>query len=160
MPLSTASCPRCREPLHVVDLSGVSVHACPKCHGTRLGRAELPRVLEAMSAELLETFDPDTKLEPAGARDERLACATCGAEMSRDDYCGAGLAHFDRCEACAVLWVDADALGTMTLMWARMETRHSRDERETRRLLEEADDLVVRTLIARAVSRRLFRVFG
>jgi Zn-finger nucleic acid-binding protein len=160
MALSTASCQRCREPLEVVDLSGVSVHACAKCHGTRLGRAELPRVLEAMSAELLKTFDPDTKLEAAGALEDRLACSTCGAQMSRDDYCGAGLAHFDRCEACAVLWIDADVLGTMSLMWARMEARHSRDERENRQLLEDADNLVVRTLVARAVSRRLFRLLG
>jgi hypothetical protein len=117
-------------------------------------------VLEALSAELLRTFDPDTKLEPTSAATDRLACSTCGREMARDDYCGTGLALFDRCEPCQLLWIDADVLGTMTLMWARMEARHTRDQAATRQLLDDADDLVTRTLVARAVARSLFRLLG
>jgi Zn-finger nucleic acid-binding protein len=150
-------CPRCRADLQPVDLKGVAVNACPSCHGTRLAGARLASALEAMSAELLQTFDPDTKLARSAGAEGRLACAECGREMARDDYCGAGLAHFDRCEPCALVWVDAEALGTMTLMWARMEARRSRETATTRRLLDEADDLIVRTLVGRAVQRALFR---
>jgi Zn-finger nucleic acid-binding protein len=154
------TCPRCRSALRPVDLRGIGVHACASCNGTRLGRAQLAGVLEAMSAELLETFDPDTKLTPASAVPDRVACGGCGREMARDDYCGAGLALFDRCEPCGLVWVDADALGTMTLMWARMDARRYRDAAATRELLDEADALIVRTLMGRAVSRTLFRLLG
>jgi hypothetical protein len=43
--------------------------------------------------------------------------------MERDDYCAAGLVLFDRCTSCALLWFDADELGGMTLMWAKMNAR-------------------------------------
>jgi hypothetical protein len=105
-----------------------------------------------MSAELLASFDPDTKLEKADAPSERLACPTCGRVMERDDYCGAGLAFFDRCEPCGLLWIDAAPLGTMTLIWARMEARHSRDEAATKRLLDETDTMITRILVARALA--------
>jgi Zn-finger nucleic acid-binding protein len=144
----TPSCPRCRTSLRPVDLEGVGVHACRSCHGTRVAQTRLPRVLEALSAVLLATFDPDTKLEAAGATVAPLACADCGREMARDDYCGAGLALFDRCEPCALVWVDAASLGTMTLMWARMEARHAREMAATKRLL---DDTGVRERVAQAV---------
>jgi Zn-finger nucleic acid-binding protein len=157
---TTPGCPRCRASLRPVDLKGVGVHACATCHGTRLSGTRLALVLEALSAELLATFDPDTTLPPSATAPERLACADCGREMARDDYCGAGLALFDRCEPCALVWVDAEALGTMTLMWARMDTRRARDTAATKRLLDEADDFVVRGLVGRAVQRALFRGFS
>ena len=43
--------------------------------------------------------------------------------MDRDDYCAAGLVFFDRCNVCTLLWFDADELGAMALMWARMNAR-------------------------------------
>jgi Zn-finger nucleic acid-binding protein len=153
----TPGCPRCHAGLRPVDLKGVGVHACQTCDGTQIPRSRLVGVLEALSADLLATFNPDTKLQPAAVAGKRLACAECGREMTRDDYCSAGLALFDRCEPCGLIWVDAEALGTMTLMWARMEARHSREMAATRRMLDEADAFVVRTLVGRAVQRALVR---
>jgi Zn-finger nucleic acid-binding protein len=154
------SCPRCRVPLQPVQLEGVSVHACATCHGTRFEGTRLGVVLEAMSAKLLETLDLDMRLERAGASADRLACSACGREMAHDDYCSAGLALFDRCEPCTLLWVDAESLGTMALMWARMDAQQSRRAAETKQLLDGADDLVTRTLVGRAVTRALFRFLG
>jgi hypothetical protein len=45
--------------------------------------------------------------------------------MDRDDYCGARLVFFDRCNSCALLWFDADELGAMSMMWARMNSRQA-----------------------------------
>ena len=102
------ACPRCRETLHAAELKGAAVLTCATCHGTRVESTRLTGVLEAMSAELLKSFDPDTELKKAAdAPTERLACSRCGHEMARDDYCGAGLAAFDRCETCELLWIDA-----------------------------------------------------
>ena len=113
-------CPACRQALRTTEISGVSLRVCGQCHGTLLAQIDMIRTLEAMSAELLATVDPDVELVPAGTADARVACPGCARQMARDDYCSAGLAHFDRCEPCRLLWLGADALGTMTMMWARM----------------------------------------
>jgi Zn-finger nucleic acid-binding protein len=152
MDITSASCPRCKKPLAPVDLSGVEIRSCAECDGTLLARAALSRVLEALSVEMLKTFDPDMKLEPLKERDGGLVCPGCGQKMDHDDYCGASLVFFDRCEACELLWLDADKLGTMTLMWARMESRHARDRAESEKVLEEVGTFVRRVLTARALS--------
>jgi hypothetical protein len=72
--------------------------------------------------------------------------------MEHPDYCAAGIARFYRCEGCAVLLVDADQLGTMALMWARMDARQQRERVSNRARLEELDDFVDRVLLSRAVS--------
>jgi hypothetical protein len=77
--------------------------------------------------------------------------------MARDEYCGAGLAHFDRCEPCRLLWLGADELGTMTMMWARMERRLERTQKATQAALAEADDFVGSVLLGRATRRALMR---
>jgi hypothetical protein len=117
-------------------------------------------VLEAMSVELLKSFDPDTKIEPLNDASAHLACPSCARPMESGDYCGARVVYFDRCDRCGFLWVNADELGTMTLMWARMEARQSRAHAQTETLLEGSDGLIRRQRIARVVSNVLFRVVG
>jgi Zn-finger nucleic acid-binding protein len=117
------ACPRCGEALEAAELRGVPVHACKVCQGTLLGQLDLPRTLESLSAPLLRTFDPDAKLERAKPDGSRIDCPKCKRRMERDDYCAAGLVLFDRCTSCALLWFDADELGAMTLMWAKMNAR-------------------------------------
>jgi Zn-finger nucleic acid-binding protein len=127
------TCPRCNGGLQGASPGGVAVQVCGACHGTLLGQVALTPLLEALSAGLLERFDPDAKLASAPAGDLRTDCPRCRRVMDRDDYCAAGLVHFDRCNACRLLWIEKDALGTMTMMWARMNVRaaerraHQRD---------------------------------
>lgn len=151
-----ASCPSCREPLGTATLSGVTARVCGKCHGTLLAQIDMIRLLEAMSVELLKTLDPDTKLDPVGKADAAVACPVCQRTMARDDYCGAGLVHFDRCEACHLLWLGAEELGTMTMMWARMEKRLERSQR-VRQEGELYGDLA---LLTRAVRSTWYRLLG
>jgi Zn-finger nucleic acid-binding protein len=154
---SEPRCPVCALELRVTGFSGVGVRACGQCHGTLLAQIDMIRMLEAMSVELLKDFDPDTKLEAVGQAGGSVACPACSRTMSRDDYCGAGVAHFDRCEPCRLLWLGAAELGAMTLMWARMERRLERAQQSTEAALEEADGMVRRVLIRRAASRILTR---
>lgn len=134
--------------------------ACASCHGARLAPQELPRVLEAMSKELLRSFDPDTRLEALNASSACLPCPTCARAMESADYCGAHVVFFDRCERCGVLWLNADELGSMTLMWARMEARQSRAHAQTETFLAGMEGLTRRQRIARVVSNVLFRAIG
>jgi Zn-finger nucleic acid-binding protein len=150
-------CPACGQALRTTEISGVSLRVCGQCHGTLLGQIDMIRTLEAMSAELLATVDPDVELSPVGKAAAKVSCPSCGREMARDDYCSAGLAHFDRCEPCRLLWLGADALGTMTMMWARMERRLERTQKATQALLAEADEFVGSLLLGRATRRALMR---
>lgn len=78
--------------------------------------------------------------------------------MARDDYCAAGLAHFDRCEPCQLLWLGADELGTMTMMWARMERRLERVQRLRQEALADTEQFVHNVQLARAASSILTRL--
>jgi Zn-finger nucleic acid-binding protein len=149
------SCPRCNEPLKAVDLGPVSVRSCDKCHGTLLAHFALPQVLEATSVVLLKTFDLDVRLQALTDLGPGVPCVRCGRIMDHDNYCGANLVFFDRCEDCGLLWLDADELGTMTLMWARMERRHDRDHDRGEKILSEVSTFVDRVLIARAISNMM-----
>ena len=117
-----------------------------------LAQVDLPRTLEALSIQLLETVDADTKLEPVGHADATVACPRCLGAMARDDYCGAGLATFDRCIPCGLLWLSADEVGTMALMWARMDRRLDRTQNQTRAALAEADQFVTNVQLGAALG--------
>jgi Zn-finger nucleic acid-binding protein len=145
-------CPACAQELSATSLSGVNARACGQCKGILLARIDMIRMLEAVSVVLLKDFDPDSKLEAVRTPDGTVACPVCSRAMARDDYCGAGLVHFDRCEPCNMLWLGAEELGAMTLMWARMERRLERRHKQDEERLREADTFVHSVMIGR--SRR------
>jgi Zn-finger nucleic acid-binding protein len=154
---SEVVCPVCGQGLRAANVSGVAARVCGQCQGTLLAQIDMIRTLEAMSVELLKAFDPDMPLDPVASTRGAIGCPECDAPMSRDNYCGAGLVFFDRCEHCRVLWLGADELGTMTLMWARMEKRLERSQRHTREMLDDADQFVSGVRLGRAAGRVLLR---
>src|SRR5437868_13006283 len=153
-----AACPTCAVPLKATTMSGVPVRMCGQCHGTLLAQLDMIRTLEAMSVELLKTIDPDVHLDPVGKGDGTVACPSCARTMARDDYCSAGVAHFDRCEPRRMLWLGAEELGTMAMMWARMERRLERTQRASQAAIDEADALLRHTLLRSAANRILGRL--
>jgi hypothetical protein len=90
-------------------------------------QVRLSPLLEALSTELIAKIDPDAKLPPMPDPDRRVACPKCRNTMDSDDYCAAGVVSFDRCNTCRLLWLGSDGLGTMTILWARMNLRQARD---------------------------------
>jgi Zn-finger nucleic acid-binding protein len=154
------NCPRCSEPLAHVELKGVGVQSCQKCKGTLLAPPRLTALMEAMSDELLKSFDPDDKLDALPDRGAGLSCPRCQRAMTSDDYCGAHLVTFDRCERCELLWIDADELGTMTLMWARMEARHTKRQAATAEMMSAMDSLIRSQRMKRVVENTLMRGGG
>ncbi len=154
---SEALCPVCGQGLKTANLAGVSVRICPQCRGTLLAQIDMIRTLEAMSAEMLKGFDPDQKLDPVSAQPGAVNCPACARAMTKDNYCSAGLVFFDRCEACRLLWLGTDELGTMTLMWARMERRLERVQKATEEMLDEADTFVRHKRIGKRANLILSR---
>src|SRR3954463_7721817 len=157
MSVSEPPCPACAQELRASSFSGVSVRACSQCKATLLAQIDMIRMLDAMSVELLKDFDADAKVEPVTKAAGTIACPACSRPMARDDYCGAGIAHFDRCESCHLLWLGAEELGAMTLMWARMERRLERTQKSTEAALDEADSVVRSVLLSRAAGDILTR---
>ena len=145
-------CPACATGLQGTEIGGVPAHVCATCKGTLLAQIDLARMLEALSVELLDSVDADTRLEAVGHADATVACPRCRGAMARVDYCAAGLAHFDRCVPCGLLWLGTDEVGTMALIWARMDRRLERTEKQTRAALAEADQFVTSVQLGGALG--------
>lgn len=90
-----------------------------------------------MSAGLVEEPDPDAQIPTLRDRSGNATCPFCHEPMEKGDYCAAKIVFFDRCEACAVLWVGRDELVAMSRIWARMEGRSARTKAQL------AEDLAV-----------------
>jgi Zn-finger nucleic acid-binding protein len=124
-------CPRCAKSLGGRAIRGVGLEACESCNALLVKQSALMPALEALSADILESFDPDAPLLALPDRAGQTACPGCRSAMERADYCGAKLVFFDRCNRCALLWIGNEELGAMSLMWARMEKRIARARSQT-----------------------------
>ncbi len=124
-------CPRCGQTLGGRAIRGVGLEACDSCNALLVKQSALMPALEALSADVLESFDPDAPLLALPDRSGQTPCPGCRAAMEKADYCGARLVFFDRCNRCALLWIGSEELGAMSLMWARMEKRIARARAQT-----------------------------
>ena len=123
-------------------------------------QSALMPALEALSADVLEGFDPDAPLLALPDRTGQTACPACRAAMEKADYCGAKLVFFDRCNRCALLWIGSEELGAMSLMWARMEKRIARARSQTEENLAGMSKLVNAAQLRRIVDHSLGRLLG
>jgi Zn-finger nucleic acid-binding protein len=122
------ACPRCGAALSRSELRSVGIDVCTQCKGMLVSQGVLVRLLDAMSVDLLTVFNPDNPIKPIKDAGGVVSCPKCRKPMQNDNYCGAGVVFFDRCEACGLLWLDPEELGAMTLMWAKMESRRAHDQ--------------------------------
>jgi Zn-finger nucleic acid-binding protein len=155
------ACPRCQQPLGPIRHRGVELEGCAGCKATLVPQVKLTPLLEATSVDLLASFDPDSKLDAVDKKAGGTACPRCARAMEIGDYCGASLVFFDRCTRCNLLWVGAEELGAMTLMWARMESRAARLKAASEELDEELAALGKRgrmRAVERAVMFALFHI--
>ena len=154
------NCPRCQQPLGPIQHRGVQLEGCKTCQGTLVPLASLTPLLDATSLDLLASFDPDTALDPVPVTADELGCPKCARTMEVADYCAARLVSFDRCNRCNLLWVGPEELGTMTLMWARMEKRAAQLKAASDQLDAELSALGRRgrKAIARVVRLALFGI--
>ena len=153
-------CPRCGQTLGGRAIRGVGLEVCEACNALLVKQSALMPALEALSADVLESFDPDAPLSALPDRSGQTACPGCGAAMEKADYCGAKLVFFDRCNRCALLWIGSEELGAMSLMWARMETRIARARSQTEEHLAGMNGRVDALHLRRVVDNSLGRVVG
>jgi Zn-finger nucleic acid-binding protein len=123
---SSSTCARCGQVLSGRAIRDVVVDACEACDALLVKQSALMPALEALSADVLESFDADAPLQALPDRTAGVPCPACNGAMEKADYCGAKLVYFDRCNRCGLLWIGNEELGAMSLMWARMEKRIAR----------------------------------
>jgi Zn-finger nucleic acid-binding protein len=148
-------CPRCGLTLVGRAIRGVGLEACAACNSLLVKQSALMPTLEALSADVLESFDADAPLLALPDRAGQTTCPGCGAAMEKADYCGAKLAFFDRCNRCALLWIGSEELGAMSLMWARMERRIARVRSQTEENLAGMSRRLDAAHLRRVVDRSL-----
>ena len=154
------TCPRCGQKLAGRALGRVGLEECSACNALLVKQSALMPALEALSADILEGFDADAKLEALPDRAGATACPGCKAAMEKADYCGAKVVFFDRCNRCALLWIGSEELGAMSLMWARMEKRIARARSQTEENLAGMSKLVNAAQLRRIVDHSLGRFLG
>ncbi|HLK93576.1 MAG TPA: hypothetical protein VKZ18_27035 [Polyangia bacterium] len=149
------TCPRCGKALGERQLGSVRLEACEGCQALLVKQSALMPALEALSANVLASFDPDTPLEALPDRSGQPSCPACNRAMEKADYCGAKLVYFDRCNRCSLLWIGTEELGGMSLMWARMEKRIARTRAQTDENLSGMEALSQAAHLKRAVNGSL-----
>ena len=104
-------CPKCREPLIVVELHGVEVDYCLACRGTWLDAGELELITELaggpagrLTAALQATTD---------GRTSRRRCPRCRRKMRQITVGDAPAVEVERCRNGHGLWLDAGELATL-----------------------------------------------
>ncbi len=100
-------CPRCKNPLVVLELNNVEIDHCMKCHGIWLDGGELEILLEGSSEKekLLSSFRVDKK-----SKEKPLKCPICGKKMDKI-LCGTDESILiDKCKKHHGVWFDKGEL--------------------------------------------------
>lgn len=121
----SANCPHCAKSLEEQQLDTLSFRCCRDCKGMLLLHRDLIDVLEkswrAVSREMAETTE---FLVSDGWRNEpKFLCPDCRRTMEKYGYMGIAAIQIDRCDPCALVWLDADELQNMVLALAKSNYR-------------------------------------
>jgi Zn-finger nucleic acid-binding protein len=133
-----ANCPRCRQELVENQVDEIVVRLCGPCQGILVSHADLVNILERSwravtpeAADKLEFHATDTlRTEPV------FRCPDCSKPMEKYGYLGMAAIPIDRCDLCAVVWLDANELQGMVLALAKDNYRseHARKQEWASRL--------------------------
>ena len=123
----SATCPRCQRPLEIAQVDTIQVRLCQGCRGVLLAHPDLAEIVESSWHAVSETQAEETSLRaPEGWQKEVvLHCPDCGQTMEKYGYMGLAAIQIDRCDPCALVWLDTDELQNMVLALAK--TNHRSD---------------------------------
>lgn len=104
-------CPKCKQPLIVVEFEGVEVDYCLDCHGTWFDTGELELVSELAGVEPSKL---ETALQAAGSGTPgRRRCPRCGRKMLVSPVGREPPIEVDRCPVGQGIWLDAGELAAI-----------------------------------------------
>jgi hypothetical protein len=112
-------CPKCHEPLIVVEFEGVEIDYCPECRGTWFDAGELEFVTELGG---VPAGPLHRALQLAGpGRGGTRRCPRCRRKMHVIALGDSPPVEVDRCRAGHGLWLDAGELVTIVREFAGNE---------------------------------------
>ena len=132
----SGNCPRCAKPLEDQQMDEMTFRCCRDCKGMLLRHPDLVTILEkswhAVSPEAAETMTFHAK--EGWQSESAYSCPDCHQPMEKYGYMGLAAIQMDRCDACELVWLDADELQNMLLALAqsnyRSESLRQKSERE------------------------------
>src|ERR1044071_10232340 len=114
-------CLRCEKPMEIQQVDNIEVRFCCDCKAMLLRHADLIQVLEQSWR-----FVPQEKVRlmefrvtDALKREATIVCPDCGQSMEKYGYLGFSAIPIDRCDRCALVWLDSDDLQNMVLALAK-----------------------------------------
>lgn len=117
----SAGCPRCRQPLAEEQLDQFLFRVCRQCRGILGAHADVIAVVDGSWRAVPERTAEERSFHvPTVAHAEPVwACPDCTRPMEKYGYLGMKAVQIDRCDRCALLWLDTDELQNMVLALAR-----------------------------------------
>jgi Zn-finger nucleic acid-binding protein len=108
-------CAKCAIAMTELDVSGVAVDRCPRCHGVWFDRDELRRVVALVQRGMTDVLPPSGSSSLAAKRDAILGtCPRCEVPLERRESLAVQNMHYDGCRACEGAWLDGDELARIT----------------------------------------------
>jgi heat shock protein HtpX len=129
-PVSTHSCPRCRQYLSLAEYEGAPLYQCPFCGGCWVEERRLMRILvrrevgfpEELKARvkrlLQQSIGHLVRRTSIAQQDptQSLLCPNCKRQLFRNFYSYQYLIVVDRCRDCAMIWFDREELDMLQIM--------------------------------------------
>lgn len=128
------NCPVCDKPLHAGDFGEAPVHMCPECMGVVVGQGKLIPLMDELSKDLVKSIDFDHPIEKAEQSLAFVCCPRCFGNMEAFGYMETNLVKAFRCSKDWLVFADTEALGVMSVLYARTKLR--RETREAAQLAE------------------------
>jgi len=116
-------CRLCNGTLEEVVVAKRSIWMCRGCGSALVERTDLIPVLEVAAREIASQVSYDTEIIPI-PQPGTVPCPDCDKMMDSFGYMETNLVYPWRCYSCALVYMGADVMGTMTLLFARTNFRH------------------------------------
>lgn len=120
-----SDCPRCGKTLESAQVDAYSVRLCQSCQGVLAAHRDVIEIIERSWCVVPETTAEEAQFikpsKPTG--DVAMRCPDCHQPMEKYGYMGLAAVTIDRCDKCALLWLDADELQNMVLALAQTNYR-------------------------------------
>jgi Zn-finger nucleic acid-binding protein len=141
------------------QLDDVSFRCCRDCRGILIQHPVLIDVLErswhAVPKETAETTS--FRVTEAWQNQPALRCPDCGQTMDKYGYMGIAAVQINRCDACSLMWLDADELQNMVLALTKTNYRSAAARQELEREQLDIADAGLRGTTSTAGGNWLFR---
>lgn len=105
-------CPACKQPLIVVEHTGIEVDWCPACKGLWFDAGELELLAEMAQREFAMPV-PDPAAPPQAAGTPVRTCPRCPAKMSMQTIAGSPPVQVDLCPRGHGIWLDQGELSAL-----------------------------------------------